>query len=91
MVEEKKRNEYILMQELVYAKDKLRKKGLMRSCSVSALEAVPAREIFKMLSFDSYCIIHILDSDQNHLRAVTEAQLVDSILEKGWHICLAEV
>lgn len=91
MVEEKRRNEFILMQELVYAKEKLRKRGAMRSRSVSAMDALPARDIFKMLSYDSYFIIHIVDHEQNHLRAVTEAQVVDALTEKGWHISLAEV
>lgn len=91
MTEEKKRNDYILMQELVYAKDKLRKHGLMRSRSICAVGSLPAKNVFKMLSYDSYYIIHIVDEKQNHLRPVTEAQVVNSILEKGWKVTLAEV
>ncbi len=91
MTEEKKRNDYILMQELVCAKDKLRKHGLMRSRSICAVDSLPAKDVFKMLSYDSYYIIHIVDEKQNHLRPITEAQVVNSILEKGWRVTLAEV
>ncbi len=91
MAEEKRRNEYILMQELLYAKNKLKKRGLMKSRSICAMDSLPAKDVFKMLSYDSFYIIHIVDENQNHLRPVTEAQVVDAILEKGWRICLAEV
>ena len=91
MTEEKKRNEYILMQEFLYAKDKLRKRGFMRSRAICAMDSLPAKDVFKMLSYDSFYIIHIVDENQNHLRPVTEAQVVDAILQKGWKISLAEV
>ena len=91
MAEEKKRNEYILMQELLYTKNKLHKKGLMRSRLVSAMDSVRAKDIFKMLSYESYYIIHIVDENQTHLRSVTEAQVVDAILQKGWHIFLRDI
>ncbi|MBQ2696209.1 MAG: site-2 protease family protein [Clostridia bacterium] len=91
MAEEKRRNEYILMQELLYTKNKLRKKGLMRSRLLSAMDSVQAKDVFKMLSYESYYIIHIVDENQNHLRSVTEAQVVDAILKKGWHIFLRDI
>lgn len=89
--EEQKQNEYIIMQELLYNKDKLKNKGLLPSRVITAMDNVPARDVFKLLSYDSYCLIHIVDGFQNSLRTVTEAQLVSSILEKGWHICLLDV
>ncbi len=89
--EEEKQNEYVIMQELLYNKDKLRKKGAMRSQTITAMDSVPARKIFKMLSYDCYYIILIVDGDQKPVRAVTEAQLVSAILEKGWRIFLAQV
>ena len=89
--EEQKQNEYIIMQELLYNKDKLRSKGLLPSRVITAMDNVPARDVFKLLSYDSYCLIHIVDGFQNSVRTVTEARLVSSILEKGWHICLQDV
>ncbi len=91
MAEEQRRNEYIIMQELLYAKDKLRKRGFMRSRSICAMDAVRAKDVFKLLSYDSYYIIQIVDDEQNLLRSVTEAQLVNAILHKGWQVCLKDV
>jgi len=89
--EERKQNEYIIMQELLYNKNKLNSKGLLPSRVITAMDNVPARDVFKLLSYDSYCLVHIVDGFQNSVRTVTEAQLVSSILEKGWHICLQDV
>ncbi len=91
MTEEKKRNDYILMQEMLYVKEKLRKRGQMRCRTVSALFSLPAKDVFKAFSYDCYCIIHVLDEEQRYLRTITEAELVDSIVKKGWKICLRDV
>ncbi len=91
MTEERKQNEYVLMRELLYEKDKLRKRGLMRSRSICAVDSLPAGKVLKMLSYDCYYIIHIVDENQNHLRPVTEAQVVDAITKKGFTISMAEV
>ena len=88
MADEKKRHDYIIMQELLYNKDKLKKRGQMRSRSISAIGSVKAKEIFKMLSYDSYYVIHVLDDDQNYVKTLSEAQLIDSILKKGWSMRL---
>ncbi len=91
MAEEQRQNEYIIMQELLYNKEKLRRRGAMRSRTISAMDNVRARDIFKMLGYDSYYIIFIVDSAQKPVRTVTEAQLVAAILQKGWHILLADI
>ncbi|MBR6728910.1 MAG: hypothetical protein IKL80_02015 [Clostridia bacterium] len=88
---EQRRNEYILMQEILYEKDKLRKKGYMRSGSISVTEDTYARDVFKLLGYDSFYIIHIVNKELKLRRSVTEAQLVDAILEKGWQTTLSEV
>ncbi len=91
MTEERKQNEFVLMRELLYEKDKLRKRGLMRSRSICTVDSLPARKVLKMLSYDCYYIIHIVDENQNRLRPVTEAQVVDAVLQKGFAISMAEV
>lgn len=88
---EQHRNEYILMQELLYNKDKLQKSGIMPTRIFSAEATVHCRDILKKLSYDSYCLIQIIDENRQPLRMITEAQLVTAILQKGWHIDLSAV
>ncbi len=88
---EQRQNEYILMREILYSKEKLYKKGIMRSSSMSCLENQKARDVFKMLSYDRFYTIHVVDKDQRHLRTVTEVQLVDTILKQGWQALIADV
>jgi len=88
---EQRQNEYILMREILYSKEKLYKKGIMRSSGMSCLETQKARDVFKILSYDRFYIIHIVDKNQRHLRTVTEVQLVDTILKQGWQALIADV
>ena len=91
MTEEKKQNEYLIMQELLYAKKKLRQKGLMKSKSLSALSTVPAEKILKKLSYDSYFLIHLTDEKEAFLATLSESEIVDAITRKGWYITLGEI
>ncbi len=91
LAEEKKQNEYEIMQELLYNKEKLRKKGLMRSRVISVLGDVPARDVFRRLSYDRFHIIVIVNQKQEPLRFITEAELVHSIIKKGFHISVLDV
>ncbi len=91
MTEEQRRNEYIIMQELLYAKNKLKKRGLMRSDSVTVIDSVHAKDVFRLLAYDRYYVVHIVDSQQKFLRSITEAQMVEAIMQKGWHTCFKEI
>ncbi len=91
MTEERKENEYVFMREILYAKDKLQRKKHLLAKTISVLEWVRAQDVFKMLSYDRFYIIYIVNEKQQILRAVTETQLVDAVLEKGWQISIAEV
>ncbi|MBE7048952.1 MAG: hypothetical protein E7393_06270 [Ruminococcaceae bacterium] len=91
MAEEQRQNEYVIMQELLYNKKKLYKRGAMRSHTICATENTCARSVFKMLDYNSYYIVAIVSNTQKPLRFVTEAQIVDAILQKGWHILLSDV
>ena len=72
-------------------KEKLKKRGLMRSRVISALGETPARDVFRRLSYDRFHIIVILNQKQEPLRFITEANLVHSIIKKGFHISLLDV
>ncbi len=91
MTAEKRQNEYIIMQELLYAKKKLHKKGLMKSRSLTALSSVPAQKIIKKLSYDSYFMIHTVDENESFIATLTESEMVEALLQKGWHITLGDI
>ncbi|MBQ9914742.1 MAG: site-2 protease family protein [Clostridia bacterium] len=88
---EKQQNEYIIMQELLYAKKKLHQKGLMKSRSLTALSSVPAQKIIKKLSYDSYFIIHLTDENESHIATLTESEVVETLLQKGWQVTLGDI
>ncbi len=89
--EEGRQNEYVIMESLLYNKEKLHRRGAMPSRSISAAESVRARDIFNKLSYDSYHMIFIVNQKGKLLRTVTEAQVVETILKKGWNSRLGDV
>ena len=91
MTEEKKENDYVIMQELLYTKSKLKNRGLMRTQALTASNTLAARTVLKRLCHDAYHIVHIVDAKQHLLGTVTEAQIVEALTKKGWHITLGEV
>ncbi len=91
MAAEGRQNDYVIMQELLYAKEKLRKKGVMKSCCISATALFPARKILKQISHDRYFLVHIVDENERFLRTVTEAQLVSALINQGFLISLADI
>lgn len=91
MTEEKKENDYVIMQELLYTKNKLKNRGLMRTQCLTATDALAARSLLKWLCYDAYHIVYVVDKSQHLLRTVTEAQIVEALTEKGWHITLGDV
>lgn len=91
LTKEQKKNEYIIMQEFLYVKDKLLKKGVMPARSITAKASCHARDLFKMLNDDSFAMIYIIDKQNAPVRIITEAQLVAGILEKGWQTTLEDI
>ena len=57
MTEEKKENDYVIMQELLYTKNKLKNRGLMRTQCLTATDALAARSLLKRLCYDAYHIV----------------------------------
>ena len=89
--EEQRQNECVIMESILYNKEKLYRRGLMPSRSISVAESVRARDIFNKLSYDSYHMIFIVNQKGKLLRTVTEAQVVETILKKGWNSRIADV
>lgn len=91
MTEEKRENDYVIMQELLDVKKKLNRRGIMRTQALTAAASQPARSIIRRLCYDAYHIVHVVDKEQHFICTVTEAQIVDAILQKGWQITLGDV
>lgn len=91
MVEEKRNNDFIIMKELLYSKEKLMKSGVMVSRSISAMEHVSAHRILKMLSYHNFYMIHVVDENLELVKILTESELVEAVLHQGYHIRIGDI
>lgn len=78
-IEEQKNHEILLMREILYSKDKLRRRGAIVSKSISAMETVSARRLLRRFSYDNFYIIYVIDSSLRPVGTLTEAQVVSAI------------
>lgn len=91
ILEENQNNQLILMKEILYAKDKLRRRGVIVSKSISALNTVAAMELVKRFSYNHFYVIHVIDRKTlAPLGLLTEAQVIDALTEVGSGVTLGE-
>lgn len=91
ILEENQNNQLILMKEILYAKDKLRRRGVIVSKSISALNTVAAMELVKRFSYNHFYVIHVIDRKTlAPLGLLTEAQVIDALTEAGSGVTLGE-
>ncbi len=91
IVEEGKHNELVLMREILYSKDKLAKRGIMVSRTISAMEHVSARRLIRMFSYNNFYIIHVIGPDLKEAGTLTEAQVVAAIIASHSNATLGDI
>ncbi len=91
MTEEKRENEYVIMQELLDVKKKLTKRGMMPTRTIVATASLPARRLIRQLCYDAYHVVHVVNDRHEVMGMVTEAQIVAAIQQEGWHLTLGDV
>jgi hypothetical protein len=55
------------------------------------MEDISANRIFKMLSYHTFHNIYIINQELEVGRIVTEAELVDAVLTKGYMVKLKDI
>ena len=90
MTEEKKKNDLFVLKELVRSKEKLIQHRMMSTKIVSAEENVRAKSMLSRSGYDSYFLIYLVNA-QGYGRLISEAQLVEALLENGYGVRLKEI
>lgn len=79
------------MREFLHLKDKLKPDEFSRATIICASASTPARKILKLLSYNRYHIIHIIDDDMRVSKTITESELLDALMNKSIRITLSEI
>ncbi|MBQ3114714.1 MAG: hypothetical protein IJC06_01110 [Clostridia bacterium] len=76
----------ILMREILYSRQKLSEIGAKNSGLITILADSPARKALKILTYNKYYNINVVDSDMNIIGTVTETKLIEKLIDKGIRI-----
>jgi stage IV sporulation protein FB len=88
---ERRANELLLMKEILYYKEKIKTNRAVPAKSFTVAGEPPARRGLSQLSHHTFCFFYVLDKKARLAKIIGEAQLIDSILEKGSHVRFDEV
>jgi len=91
LADEKKNSDMLIMRELLYDKEKLKRDALIPSKTMCVHKDMPAKYILRKLNLGTFYIITILDNNMSILKTVTESDFIRAVAAHGYGICSGEV
>lgn len=88
LTEERKNANMIIMKDILYSRKKLSRKGVSQGNVLVADINEKAKNVLKMLSYDRYYIINIVDSRMKVVKAITETELIENMAVYGMNITM---
>ncbi len=79
------------LKEVLCYKEKLSETDFSKAFVMCGNSKMPARKIFKLLSYNRYAIVHIVDDNLNITKTVTEGEIIEAIYKKGVRITLEDI
>ncbi len=89
ITEERKNANTVMMKDILYSRKKLQDAG--RSEVVVVDDEKSASSVLKRLSYDKYCIIHIVDKNMKNRAVITETQLIENMAIYGINIPVKKI
>jgi len=77
--------------EILESNTKINRQSTFPTKTFTAKGSTSASRILKLLSYDYFCIIHVIDNNSRIYRSLTETEIINALSEKGLHIKLNEV
>jgi stage IV sporulation protein FB len=81
----------VFLKNLCRKKEQLLSKGLMRSRCITVKKSTPLEAIIDELNMDSYSLISVSGSNDKIEKTLSETQIVQGMLEKGWKCAVGEL
>ncbi len=89
ITEERKNANAVIMKDILYSRKKLQQTG--RSEIIVVEENKSASGILKKLSYDKYCIIHVIDENMKNCAVITETQLIEAMAVYGMNVNVKKI
>ncbi|MBQ3553542.1 MAG: hypothetical protein IJA08_02550 [Clostridia bacterium] len=87
-IEDKKRGDLFVLKELLRSKERLIEKGLMKSKFLAATEHTKAKSVLPKISYDCFHLIYI---SGKRGRIISEAELIDALMIKGYSVEMKDI
>lgn len=81
----------VFLKNLCRKKEQLLSQGLMRSRCLTVKRATVLETIIDELNMDSYSLISVLGSNDKVEKTLSETQIMQGMLEKGWKCAVGEL
>ncbi|MGE4284074.1 MAG: site-2 protease family protein [Clostridia bacterium] len=91
IVNEQNNNNLAMMKEIVYCKEKLLEAGFFNAKSLVVICNLPAQKLLKNFSYNHFYLITVIDNKMNIIGTLTEAQVIDGLVELGAQVTIEEV
>lgn len=83
VISDRKNNEFIIMKEILYSKDKLKNNETMKTKLLASGEDVSVFTLLNKFDYSSFHIIGVLDNEKRIKKFITECEIVDAVTKKS--------
>lgn len=91
IIAERRGSGYVIMNEILKSRQKISNGCAERAAVIAIAADEPARKALKLLSYNKYYLINIIDSNMEIIGTVTETQLIEQLVQKGIRIKAASM
>lgn len=91
LVEEKKSSDILIMNELLYEKEKFKNRALIPTAPLTVNYNTPASKVIKKLNLSTFYIVYIVDDSLKIIKTATESDFVRAVKKKGYSVLSGQV
>lgn len=91
LIEEKKSNDILIMNELLYEKEKFKNRALIPTAPLTVNYNAPASKVIKKLNLSTFYIVYIVDDNLKIIKTATESDFVRAVKKKGYSVLAGQV
>ena len=91
MISDSKNNEYIIMKDILYSKDKIKDNDILRSKLLCVGKGVTLGELIKKFDYSSFHLIGVINEEKKVAKIFSECEIVDAVTKKSTASTLSEI
>ncbi len=91
LTEEKRTSDLLIMNELIYEKEKFKDRAIIPTSFLTIHHNAPAKRIIKKLNLSTFYIVYIVDDNLKIIKTATESDFVRAVRDKGYSVLASDV